>query len=939
MRRSLLCLILALVASCLVDSARLLADEPEKQFADAAGAYSTQRWDEACRTFAKWLADNPDHSRADQARFFYGEALAQLERWTEARQQFAALLAHDPQHRYARQALFRSGEAAFLAGDAVGAATDLKAFQQKYPDDPLNGYVLPYLASIDFDAGDFATSKRAFASALDRFQAGPLADECRLGLARSQQRLGELDSARRGYAAVADAGGPLADQALYDGGTMENKLGDYAAAATMLERLASRYPKSPLVAQAQLARGYSLYRLGKLAEAGALLTPLQNHPKLRVDAHYWLGLSQKGQASWAAASRTLLAGASDPEHRLHAALAYHAADALLHDHQLPAAREQFARALAAAPQGAWADDCLLGLVRIAVEQGQHDECTRLRTELAQQFPDSPLRATVELSAGQAMAAQEQHAEAAKTLDALLNDEALHARLTPQQREEARRTLGLSYARLGRLEEADQTLASLDQAASSSKSSADARYQLAEAAYAAEKWDTASQQFARLVTHDNPPEIVRRSLSGLGWSHYKASRWTESAEAFDRLLREFPNDPSADEAALVRGRALEQLQQWPPALAQYEQLLRQHPKSDRAGEALWQAGQLHERLMQPNQAVELYTRLIDEHADFAEIDAVLYRCACLLRAADRTQEADKLFARLRQEFPQSEHAGDALLRRAERAISEGKHDEAEQLLAGFDISQAPPDVEQQARYLRGRAALARGQWDEVESSLGLLCERFPQCELAPTSAYLLAESAYRRGDYPKAVERFAALNTPQNAQSQPWAASAELRRAQALAQQKQWDEAVEVAGQIPDQFPNFAELHEVDYLIGRAKAAQADFSAAREAYAKVLASASGQKTQTAALAQWMTGESYFHQENYEAALTEYGKLDEHSFPRLQAAALLQSAKCYEHLQQWAQAVASYERLLKTYPDSELCADAQGLLREARGRVAAATSKRK
>jgi len=653
-----------------------------------------------------------------------------------------------------------------------------------------------------------------------------LVDECHLGLARSQQRLGELDSARRGFAAVADAGGPLADQALYDGGTMENKLGDFAAAAAMLERLVNRYPKSALVPRAQLARAYSFYKLGKLAEAEALLTPLQNHPQLRVDAHYWLGLSQKGRADWSAASRTLLAGASDRDHRLHAALAYHAADALLRDHQLPAAREQFARALAAAPQGAWADDCLLGLVRVAVEQGQYDECVRLRTEFAQQFPDSPLRATVELSAGQALTAQEQHAEAARTLEALLGDERLNSKLTPDQRKEVRRTLGLCYARLGRLEEADRTLADLDQAGGPSKSSAEVRYQLAEAAYTAEKWDTAAEQFAHLVTPDNPPEIIRRALSGLGWSHYKANRWTECADTFDRLLREFPDGPSAEEAALVRGRALEQLQQWEPALAMYEQLLRQHPTSDRAGEAMWQAGQLYERLKKPDQAIALYTRLIGDHADFAEIDAVIFRCACLLRVAERTQEADKLFARLRQDFPKSAYAGDALLRQAERAIGENKHDEAEQMLANLDISQAPPSVEQQTRYLRGRAALARGRWDEVESSLGPLCERFPECDLAPTSAYLLAEAAYRCGDYPRAIERFSALNTPQNAQTQPWAASAELRRAQALAQQKQWDEAVDVAGQIPARFPNFAEVYEVDYLVGRAKAAQADFAAAR-----------------------------------------------------------------------------------------------------------------
>lgn len=938
MRCSLLCLT-ALLAVALCGAARLAADEPEQQFAQAAGAYGKQQWDQACQAFAKWLAENPQHQRAGQARFFYGEALAQLERWGEARQQFSALLAQDPEHRYARQALFRSGEAAFLAGDAAAAKTDLTAFRAKYPDDSLNGYALPYLASLALESGDFAAAKLAFADALERFQAGPLADECRLGLARSQQRLGELDSARRGYATLAEAGGPLADQALYDGGTMENKLGDYAAAATILERLANQFPKSPLVPRAQLARAYAYYKLQKFPAAEALLVPLQANSQLRIDAHYWLGLSQKGQGNWAAASRTLLAVAGEPKHRLQAALAYHAADALLHDRQLPAAREQFMRALAADPQGVWADDCLLGLLRVAVEQGQHDECLRLCSEFSQQFPDSPLRGTVELAAGQALAAREDYAAAAQTLAALLDNERWSEKMAPEQRDEARRTLGLCQARLGNLEQADATLATLEPAPSSSTSGAEARYQLAEAAYTAGKWDLAAEQFARLVTPGNPPQIVRRALSGLGWAHYKANRWSECADALDRLLREFPDSPATEEALLVRGGSLENLQQWEAALAMYEQLLSKHPKSTRTNEALWHAGMLHERMKQSDRAIERYQQIIAEPANFGELDGVLHRCACLLRAAGRSEQADALFARLRQEFPNSEYAGDALLRRAERAIAEGQHDEAEQLLAGFDLSQAPPEVEQQARYLRGRAALGRGKWDEVESSLAPLCERFPQCDLAPTAAYLLAEAAYRRGDYPQAIARFVALNTPRNAESQSWAAAAELRRAQALAQLKQWDEAVDVADQIAERFPAFAETHEVDYLIGRAKAAQADFAGAREAYAKVLASQTGQKTQTAALAQWMTGESYFHQENFASALAEYSKLKDHPFPRLQAAALLQAAKCHEHLQQWPQAVASYEQLLKDHPDSELCADAQDLLREARRHLAGGAPKRK
>jgi tetratricopeptide (TPR) repeat protein len=76
-----------------------------------------------------------------------------------------------------------------------------------------------------------------------------------------------------------------------------------------------------------------------------------------------------------------------------------------------------------------------------------------------------------------------------------------------------------------------------------------------------------------------------------------------------------------------------------------------------------------------------------------------------------------------------------------------------------------------------------------------------------------------------------------------------------------------------------------------------------------------------MARWMIGESYFHQENYAAALAEYSKVDEQtSFPRWQAAALLQAGKCHELLGEWRLAVEVYGRLLKTLPQSDLCAEA-------------------
>ena len=116
-------------------------------------------------------------------------------------------------------------------------------------------------------------------------------------------------------------------------------------------------------------------------------------------------------------------------------------------------------------------------------------------------------------------------------------------------------------------------------------------------------------------------------------------------------------------------------------------------------------------------------------------------------------------------------------------------------------------------------------------------------------------------------------------------------------------------------PILPARYEVDYLIGRCLASQADFDGARTAYKKVLESDSGGKTETAAMAQWMIGESYFHQENYPAALREYLRVDIlFAYPQWQASALLQAGKCHELAFEWKDAIELYSRILKNFPES-------------------------
>jgi TolA-binding protein len=162
--------------------------------------------------------------------------------------------------------------------------------------------------------------------------------------------------------------------------------------------------------------------------------------------------------------------------------------------------------------------------------------------------------------------------------------------------------------------------------------------------------------------------------------------------------------------------------------------------------------------------------------------------------------------------------------------------------------------------------------------------------------------------------------------------ARLRQAQALAHQKKWQDAYRIASTMEEEFPGFAEQYEVDYVLGRCLANRAEFDKAREAYRRVIRSPGGAKTQTAANAQLLTAETYFHQKNFESALREYLKVEMlYAFPAVQAAALLQAGKCYEALHEWKQAAEAYTRVVKSYGQTSFAKEAAALLQAAEKRA--------
>ena len=534
-----------------------------------------------------------------------------------------------------------------------------------------------------------------------------------------------------------------------------------------------------------------------------------------------------------------------------------------------------------------------------------------------------LNDTVQLARAANFVSKDKYAEAIEPLQLYLTTASRDART-----EQALSTLAICLMRTNRIEDAQRALGELQKQYPQSKQVPLTAAQIADAAYDAGQFKVAADLFASLATSGGPPEIVAKGLAGIGWCRYQLGDFEGANFAMEQFLEKFPTDGAAPETALMRGQALEKLKQDDQAAIVYRQALKRYPQTKQMPQLLLAAARLYDRIGQDEEAVPIYDRVIHEFPKSPDVDAVLYDLAWSLRDLGRANDSDKVFRKLCDEHPTSKFYGDSTYRLAERASQHSENDAARGLLAPLLAKEdCPPDVREHALYLMAQMAIGEEKWSTAEPFLTQLVHAFPDGKLCVPAQFWLAEVAFRSGDYSAAQERFDAVAPRVADHSEPWMAIIPLRRAQILAGQKQWSAVRTMAETVAQDYPKFDRLFEADYVIGRSLAADEKFDDARAAFTRVIQSASGGKTETAAMAQSRIADTYFQQEDYQAARCANLRVDTvYGFPHWQASALLQAARCYEKLGQEKDAGELYARVLQNYPQTEFVAEASRKLME-------------
>jgi TolA-binding protein len=963
---------------CCVATSVAHADEAEDQYRLAAGHYLRQNWRLAAdefRTFVRRYGDQqPD--RAALATFFLAESMLQSGEYDDARVQLKNFLRAAADHAYAPRARFRLGEAAYLAGDYNLARADLEAFREKHSNSELDEYALPYLADLLLKAGEAAAAQAAYVEVIERFPASTLIDESRFGLARALEQQNDFAAAETFYTFLAEKPRHrLASEAQIRLGVLKYKQRQYDEAVGLFEKLTdhdmpraeplywlglARYAKrqwSEAAAalttpsessdfqhadQATFFRGESLKQLGKLDAAGRQYDRvLANWPDSDWADDAGLGrvrvaAAENDAAVFATAVKQFERQFPESEHldQVHRLWGR----SLLRQGDYLAAIDQLQPLVERATVGANAIDesDRYHLALALLGANRYDAALLHLDGIKLDDADASMGSAVHLARATALIALEKHAAAIEPLETFLKD----APNTPET-PPAYAQLVTALAVTRKYDQARLAQRQFSVRFGTAPSFAPATQFFAEAALADGRKKLARELFSELTSDTYPADVRARGLAGLlrcdslaGAGESPVGSVGDDEKTYGRLLAEHADSEVVPGAVLARAQSLESRDKPIAALAAYRTLIDKYPASAEAPYALLAAASLHAKLEQLSEADALFQRLVNEHRDFEEFDTALYRWAWVLIDLDRDADARAVFDRVHRDHASSEYWADATYRLARDAYQAGSLDRAERLVRQLlEKTDATGDVVPHALCLLGQIAAGKSQWRQTADAMRKLLDEYPEHPLKTSAAYWLAEAAFRQQDYATAQARLKQLSTATADQNDAWLAMIPLRRAQILGQLERWPDAMELAERIAVDYPNFDQLYEVDYLLGRCYANAARFRDAREAYRRVVRSKEGGKTETAAMAQWMIGETFFHQKDYDSAIREYAKVEIlYAFPRWQAAALLQMGRCYEVQGDSRQAEKQYARLLRDFPDSHFTDQAKQRLSTVRGNSA-------
>ena len=900
----------------------------------------------AAETLRRYLDQYPKSPPAPEALYYRGECFYALGQKKEAAEIYQALVANYPEHPLAPEALYALGttQQELNQPEAAGKTYDL--FLQRFKDHALTPEVILRRGETLLAQNQPEAAEKWFAAAAQA-KDFPMADYAvfRQAAALAQQK--KYPEAAALYAQWPERfpQSKYLGQALVLGGRCFYLAGQYAQAQALLEKSVSMGGEVGVESAHWLAR--TLLKQGKPAEALAgvekalpqagqsplaaqlaidqadILYEMPNRRKESA-AHYAAVAEKYPQDALAAqglymATFTAVEVGDFPaalnyaksflerfgQHELAGEVLQLAAESHLQLQQYTEAEKLYGQALAkAGPNAPLLWKVRYGLVLLLAKKYQ--EAVAAVQPLIAQMQDKTLLAEAQYVLGASLLELKQPAPAIQALQA-----ALQADPQWRQADETLLCLAHAYWLADQRPEAKQTLQKLLTDFPQSRILDRAHYWLGEYLYAEKQYGPAAGEYQKAIEKQPQGAIASAALFGLGWSRLMGGQYAEAEAAFNQFIEKYPQDSLAVRARYGRGLARQQQGQCDPALEDIQALLQANPTPVERSDAQYALGLCLSGLKRHPEAAETFQKLLQADPNYPAKDKVLYEWAWALHSAGQEKESAELFTRLAKEHPNSPLAAEALFRQGEWAYQQGDFLAAAGAYYTSAQKAGNSSLAEKASYKLGWAYFRMNDFAKAGQTFRFQRQGWPQGELADDAAFMEAECLFKQEKWQDALNAYSLVKKPSNKE---FLVLALLHSAQAAAQVKQWDKALQLAKQCAAEHPNSPYTPQALYEQGWALQNMGQFDEAVKIYEAVVAQGGNQEI--AARAQFMIGEIQFNQKNHKEAIRSfYRVMAGYAYPKWQADAMYEAARCFEVLGIKEKALSQYKELLEKHPQSD------------------------
>jgi len=681
------------------------ADDALDEYRFAIGLYKKSRWSLAADSFRKFLKDRPEHTKVPIARLYLGLTLVNLEEYQDARGILRKFVAEYPENRNFPDAMYRVGECSYFLDDLKAAETELSAFVKKFPEHELGEWALPYLADTQLRLDNIAGAEEHFSKLREAFPESRMLEDVMFGLAQSYEKLDKHAKAIKLYRELAaDETSARAPEAQLNLAARHYEQGNYEFAARAYQTLEKRFPKSELVAAAQLNSGFALYQLGEFRDAITQFKRAGSQKEQLVTARFWSGMSHKALDEFAEGATTFQAGfEADKNGPLAEQSLYQWADCELRHGRYEEARKLFLDVAKRWPDGERGDDSLHFAIEADLLGGRLDDAGTLFKRFDRDYPQSSLKLSQELLRGRLLMARggddNQRAAAVhfqKVLDESeisgtkswarfhlararqdLGDHKAVLEVVEPLVEEIRKNAaskladalvlhGVSLLATNEFEKAAASLQLYLESRPRGSLAAEALMSLA-AAQASQGDRSGTDATLTSFSEQFPNDPLRaKALQQVAEITYAEKQWEWAAATFSELVK--LGDASPYYASGLSGEAwcLHQQEDYSQAAASFARLVKEFPDDDLApeaaymqGKSLFDAGRQEDAAAAFKAAFQKFSS--DQSADGANGESVGFyeyrsglEAARVLRSLKQVEQSDAAYEALLERFPKPEN---------------------------------------------------------------------------------------------------------------------------------------------------------------------------------------------------------------------------------------------------------------------------------------------